>query len=174
MTYPRFTFLNLADMADRVTNLALGFGVCVVLCLFVVLGISWQAHYFVSLRVQISWQAQHFVNLRASPNLDGEGTPRNDGYETVSGHARLELKAKDEGLSPTEAKVGPEHDLSGKSLADLRAFIKLTRWRVEQLRAGARLWAYGYFEKYRFSAPGRMPHLSLTTYEPRLMTNCWR
>ena len=66
----------------------------------------------------------------------------------------LQPKAKDEDLSPTEAKVGPERELSGKSLVDMRALIKLTRFRIEQLRAGSRLFAYGYFEKYTLLSTG--------------------
>ena len=59
-------------------------------CAEFVAQIAWQAQYFVNLHVQMSWQAQHFVNLHASPNLDGEA-PRNDGWETVSGHGRIML-----------------------------------------------------------------------------------
>lgn len=60
----------------------------------------------------------------------------------------IEKKDRDEGLSPTEARVGPDHPFSGKSLAELQTFIKVTKWRIQQLRAGSRLWAYAYFEKY--------------------------
>ena len=43
---------------------------------------------------------------------------------------------------------GPGHALSDKSLSELHTFTKVTKWRIQQLRAGSRLWAYAYFERY--------------------------
>ena len=76
----------------------------------------------------------------------------------------LEQKAKNEGLNEGEVTVESGHDLAGQSLSDLKAFSKITCWRLEQLHSGARLFAYGYCEKYTDlsageNAPAFVDHL---------------